>query len=70
MSDKVVIDYNPITRWCFANAALKTDVNENTKVVKGGSPSQKIDGVLAIIMALSNCIAQLQGTTEIVALDW
>lgn len=70
LSDKVVIDYNPITRWCFANSALKTDVNENTKVVKGGSPSQKIDGVIAIIQALTPCIVQPQSTTEIVALDW
>lgn len=50
---KVVIDNNPVTRWCFENAAIKTDWNENIKVIKGGGKDQKIDGVIAMIMALS-----------------
>lgn len=49
----VVIDNNEITRWCFANATIKTDWNENIKVVKGGGPDSKIDGVIAIIMSLA-----------------
>ena len=30
----VVMDNNPITLWCFANAVLKIDHNENMKPVK------------------------------------
>lgn len=48
----IVLDDNEITRWCFANATLKTDWNENVKVIKGGGADSKIDGVIAIIMAL------------------
>lgn len=51
--DNVVIDNNEITRWCFENAAPKFDWNENIKIVKGGGKDQKIDGVIAMIMALS-----------------
>lgn len=50
---KVRIDNNEITRWCFENAAPKYDFNENIKIVKGGGKDQKIDGVIAMIMALS-----------------
>lgn len=49
----VVIDNNEITRWCFSNSTIKTDWNENIKVVKGGGKDSKIDGVIAIIMALA-----------------
>lgn len=49
----VVIDYNPITLWCFENAAPKYDWNENIKIIKGGGKEQKIDGVVAAIMSLS-----------------
>lgn len=50
---KVVIDYNPITQWCFENAAPKYDWNENLKIIKGGGKDEKIDGVVAMIVALS-----------------
>lgn len=48
----IVLDNNEITRWCFANSTTKQDYNENIKVVKGGGQDSKIDGVIAIIMAL------------------
>lgn len=70
LGGKVVFDHNPITRWCFANAALKTDVNENSKVVKGGSPSQKIDGVIACINALATLIEQPQFAQEVTGLQY
>ena len=47
----VVVDDNPITRWCFANAVLDTDVMNNTKPVKR-SEYQKIDGVITMLMSL------------------
>lgn len=53
LSGRVIYDHNPITRFCFANSAIKEDNNGNQKVVKGGSISGKIDGVVSMIMALS-----------------
>ena len=57
-SDKVIIDNNPITRWCFANIALKADHNDNVKPIKGSGKDGKIDGAIAMIEALG---AYLQG---------
>ena len=34
-SGKVIIDYNPLVRWCFNNVEIKTDINGNTKPIKG-----------------------------------
>lgn len=51
-SDRVIIDYNPITLWCFENAALKSDWNQNVKPVKSGARQFKIDGCISIIEAL------------------
>ncbi len=53
----VVLDNNEITRWCFANATIKSDWNENIKVIKGGGQDSKIDGVIAIIMALGGYLS-------------
>ena len=49
--DKVIIDNNEITRWCFSNVTLKTDHNENIKPVKTEA-QQKIDGVISMIESL------------------
>ncbi len=45
----VIIDKNPITLWCYENARVKSDWNENIRIVKN-SQAQKIDGVIAMIM--------------------
>lgn len=50
-SDKVIIDDNEITRYCFGNVVLKQDWNDNVKPTKA-DPLQKIDGVIAMIEAL------------------
>ena len=42
-SGKVIIDYNPLVRWCFNNVEIKTDINGNTKPIKGGSSNRKTD---------------------------
>lgn len=51
LSGKAVLDENPVTRWCFLNARLKVDHYDNCKPVKD-QKSQKIDGAVAILMAL------------------
>ena len=52
LQKNAVIDNNIITRWCFSNCALKYDINDNVKPVKGDDISQKIDGTISMIMAL------------------
>lgn len=51
-SDKVVIDYNPCTLWCFANATLKSDFNDNVKPIKADTHNGKIDIVISMLEAL------------------
>lgn len=48
---QVVIDYNPVTFWCFSNVLIKNDENENRKPVKS-SKNQKIDIVIAFIQSI------------------
>ena len=55
LSGKVVLYPNPIDRYCFSNVVLKRDYNENVRPVKN-SYKQKIDGVMAIIMALGTSL--------------
>lgn len=64
---KVVIDDNPITRWCFSNAVLKYDTNENCKPIKENY-NNKIDGVIAILQALGISLTSPQFSNEIFAL--
>lgn len=53
LQERVVIDANPITRWCFSNSQLKIDLNENCKPIKyDGDKSRKIDIVISMIEAL------------------
>lgn len=53
---RVVLDYNPITQWCFSNAVLKTDYNNNVKPIKKDgqnvASSFKIDGVITTVESL------------------
>lgn len=51
LDGKVIIDNNPITRWCFGNVELKEDFNSNVKPIKTVA-QKKIDGVIAMIQAL------------------
>lgn len=51
-SNRIIIDNNPINNFCFKNTALKIDHCENVKPIKSNR-SGKIDGVIAIIQALS-----------------
>lgn len=54
LQNHIVIDNNPITRWCFSNAVLKHDWNNNCKPIKrGGAESMnKIDAAITHIEAL------------------
>jgi len=50
-SDKVVIDANDITVFCFENVVLKPDNHENVKPLKV-SEGNKIDGVISMLTAM------------------
>lgn len=50
MSDGVVIEFNPVTRWMFSNSLVK-EYGENIRIDKRNK-NQKIDGVIAMITNL------------------
>lgn len=50
---RIIIDDNPITRFCFRNVLLRVDLNGNIKPSKE-KPDNKIDGVIAIIECLGS----------------
>lgn len=51
LTKEVIIDYNPVTNFCFANVLIKTDENSNRKPIKS-SKNQKIDIVIAFIQSI------------------
>lgn len=64
-SNRVVIDDNEITRYCFSNVVLKFDHNDNCKPTKLEN-QQKIDGVISMIQALGSMIQQPSYQNEII----
>jgi phage terminase large subunit-like protein len=64
LGKKIVIERNPVTKFCFENVNLKTDYNFNVKPVKS-DPNKKIDGVIALIEALGCYLATPRWTNEI-----
>ncbi|HEY8836355.1 MAG TPA: terminase TerL endonuclease subunit, partial [Dehalococcoidia bacterium] len=52
---------NPVLRWMISNVAAATDPAGNIKPDKQRS-SEKIDGVVALVMALSRAVANAGGT--------
>lgn len=61
----ILIDDNPITRWCFQNVVLKEDANQNCKPTKDNR-NNKIDAVIAILQALGGWLTDGNGDVEIV----
>lgn len=62
------IDNNILTRFCFDNAELKFDHNENCKPVKKGfakGGSAKIDGTISMLSCLCGYLLQPQFDTSI-----
>lgn len=46
---------DPVLRWMAGNVVIETDAAENIKVTKAKS-KEKIDGIVASIMALDRCL--------------
>lgn len=55
MEGKIVHGGNPVMRWMAGNVVVDRDPAENIKPTKAKSP-EKIDGIVAAIMALDRCI--------------
>lgn len=50
---KIVMDFNPVVRWCFNNVELKFDWNDNCKPTKANNDqARKIDPIIAMLQAL------------------
>lgn len=64
-TNQIVLDKNPISRWCMLNATLKVDWNENCKPVKSGSENDKIDGCISMIESLGGYLLEPHFTAMI-----
>lgn len=60
MEGKIIHGGNPVLRWMAGNVVVETDPAENIKPTKAKSP-EKIDGIVASIMALDRCIRNAGG---------
>ena len=60
----IIIDDNPITRWCFQNVVLKEDHNQNCKPTKDNKEN-KIDAVIAMLEALGGWLAEGNGDISV-----
>jgi phage terminase large subunit-like protein len=59
MEGRIIHGGNPVMRWMAGNVVVDRDPAENIKPTKAKSP-EKIDGVVAAIMALDRCIRHEQ----------
>ena len=55
MEGQIVHAGHPVLRWMAGNVVIETDAAENVKVTKAKS-KEKIDGIVASIMALDRCL--------------
>ena len=55
MEGRIIHGGNPVMRWMAGNVVVDTDPAGNVKPTKAKSP-EKIDGIVAAIMALDRCI--------------
>jgi len=70
LSNKVVIDNNEITRFCFDNVCLKYDHNGNCKPVKPNrQDAKKIDGIITMIQALGGYLKTPRYSNEIYVIN-
>ena len=69
MSGKVVIYDNPIDRFCFQNVVIKRDYNDNERPTKE-SYNNKIDGTVAMIMALGGYLTSMHWDNSVTSLNF
>ena len=59
MEGKIIHGGNPVLKWMALNVVVDRDAADNIKPTKAKSP-EKIDGIVASIMALDRCIRHEQ----------
>ena len=64
MEGKMVHGAHPVLRWMAGNVVVDTDPAGNIKVTKKRSPD-KVDGIVAAIMALDRCIRHEKSTGSV-----
>ena len=64
MDGKIVHGGHPVLRWMADNAMLRKDVNDNYMVGKGKISKDKVDAVVAAIIAMGECIRFREVQTE------
>jgi phage terminase large subunit-like protein len=69
LSGKVEIYTNPIDNFCFENVVIKRDFNDNERPTKE-TYNNKIDGVLAMVMALGGYLTTDHYDNTIVGLNF
>lgn len=57
LQKKMIIDANPITKWCLNNVVIKFDANGNAKPIKVNNEN-KIDGIMAMLMAFAGYVGK------------
>ena len=67
LDGKVIMDKNPVTVWMYEMAIPFYDANENIKLKKINQEKDKIDGVIAAIMALAGYLSSIGWNNEISA---
>lgn len=63
----IVMDYNTMVLWCFANSTLKYDFNENCKPIKADTKNGKIDTVISMLEALGGYYLDNNFTQDLTA---
>ena len=71
VSEGRIIDNNPVMRWMVSCATIKTDANDNIKVVKPQftKSSKRIDGVITSIMSMNRLETAMAEETRMQNLD-
>ena len=64
----IVMDYNTMVLWCFANSTLKYDFNDNCKPIKADTKNGKIDTIIAMLQALGGYYLDNNFTQDLTAL--
>ncbi len=64
MEGNIIHGGNPVLRWMSGNVVVETDAAENIKVTKAKSP-EKIDGIVATIMAMDRAVRNQGNTSSI-----
>ena len=64
----IVMDYNTMVLWCFANSTLKYDFNDNCKPIKADTKTGKIDVVIAMLESLGGYYLDNNFTQDLTAM--